>query len=70
MTNIVEIKNINLSYGDNHVLKNINIEIKEKDFFTFLGPSGCGKTTLLRLIAGFENHNQVKFLFLGKKYQI
>ncbi len=46
MTNIVEIKNINLSYGDNHVLKNINIEIKEKDFFTFLGPSGCGKTTV------------------------
>lgn len=35
MTNIVEIKNINLSYGDNHVLKNINIEIKEKIFLHF-----------------------------------
>ena len=54
MKNIVEIKNINLFFGSNHILKNVNIKIKEKDFFTFLGPSGCGKTTLLRLIAGFE----------------
>ena len=53
MGNIINIKNINVSYGKNHVLKNVNIDIKEKDFFTFLGPSGCGKTTLLRLIAGF-----------------
>lgn len=54
MKNIVEIKNINLFFGNSHILKDVNIEIKEKDFFTFLGPSGCGKTTLLRLIAGFE----------------
>ena len=50
---IIEIKNINVSYGSNHVLKNINLNINNKDFYTFLGPSGCGKTTLLRLIAGF-----------------
>ena len=52
--NIIEIKNINVSYGSNHVLKDVNINIKNKDFYTFLGPSGCGKTTLLRLSAGFE----------------
>lgn len=67
MTNIVEIKNINLSYGDNHVLKNINIEIKEKDFFTFLGPSGCGKTTLLRLIAGFEKSQSGEVFVSGQE---
>ncbi|WP_375691434.1 ABC transporter ATP-binding protein [Pseudooceanicola sp. LIPI14-2-Ac024] len=42
--------------GDNavHALKNVDIDIRENEFFTLLGPSGCGKTTLLRMIAGFE----------------
>ena len=62
--NIIEIKNINLSYGANHVLKDINLNIKNNDFYTFLGPSGCGKTTLLRLIAGFEK-SQSGELFIG-----
>ncbi|MEQ8896936.1 MAG: ABC transporter ATP-binding protein [Roseovarius sp.] len=35
-------------------LDNVDIKIRENEFFTLLGPSGCGKTTLLRLIAGFE----------------
>ena len=61
---IIEIKNINVSYGSNHVLKDINLNIKNKDFYTFLGPSGCGKTTLLRLIAGFEKSQSGK-LFIG-----
>lgn len=67
MGNIIEIKNINLSYGNNHVLKDINIEIKEKDFFTFLGPSGCGKTTLLRLIAGFEKSQSGEIFISGNE---
>ena len=49
----VAIENINLSYDDNHVLKDVNLSVKPGEFFAFLGPSGCGKTTLLRLIAGF-----------------
>ena len=53
-SSIIEIKNINVSYGSNHVLKDVNLNIENKDFYTFLGPSGCGKTTLLRLVAGFE----------------
>ena len=36
-------------------LKDVDLEIRENEFFTLLGPSGCGKTTLLRLIAGFEH---------------
>jgi iron(III) transport system ATP-binding protein len=50
----VSISNVNLSYGTNHVLKDVNLEIEPGEFFAFLGPSGCGKTTLLRLIAGFN----------------
>ena len=48
------IRDVNLFYGDNHVLKNVNLDIRPGEFFAFLGPSGCGKTTLLRLIAGFN----------------
>ncbi len=67
MGNIINIKNINVSYGKNHVLKNVNIDIREKDFFTFLGPSGCGKTTLLRLIAGFEQSQSGELFINGKE---
>ena len=48
---IIEIKNINVSYGSNHVLKDVSLNIENKDFYTFLGPSGCGKTTLLRSVS-------------------
>lgn len=50
----ISLKNINLSYGDTHVIKDVSLDIKKGEFFAFLGPSGCGKSTLLRLIAGFE----------------
>ena len=50
----VAIRDVNLYYGDNHVLKNVELDIRAGEFFAFLGPSGCGKTTLLRLIAGFN----------------
>ena len=67
MDSIINIKNIYVSYGKNHVLKDVNIDIKEKDFFTFLGPSGCGKTTLLRLIAGFEQSQTGELIIDGKE---
>jgi iron(III) transport system ATP-binding protein len=47
------IENLNKSFGRHHVLKDIDLEIQEKEFVTLLGPSGCGKTTTLRLLAGF-----------------
>ena len=54
MENIIEIKNVNKSYGDKPVVKNLSLNIKKGEFVTLLGPSGCGKTTTLRMIAGFE----------------
>ena len=52
---IVSLRHVNKYFGENHVLKDINLEIEEGEFLTLLGPSGCGKTTTLRLIAGFED---------------
>lgn len=54
MGNIVEIKDVNKVYGTNHVVKDLNLTVKEGEFLTLLGSSGCGKTTTLRMIAGFE----------------
>ena len=41
---------LNLYYGENHALKNINIDIKEKAVTAFIGPSGCGKSTFLKTL--------------------
>ncbi len=61
----IRIENVNLSYGTNHVLKDVNLEIKPGELFAFLGPSGCGKTTLLRLIAGFNTADTGRVLVDG-----
>ena len=50
----LQISELRKSYGAVQALKNVDLGIREGEFFTLLGPSGCGKTTLLRLIAGFE----------------
>ncbi|MBQ2953606.1 MAG: ABC transporter ATP-binding protein [Clostridia bacterium] len=50
---MINLKDIVVRFGDFEALHNINVEVKEGEFFTFLGPSGCGKTTTLRTITGF-----------------
>jgi iron(III) transport system ATP-binding protein len=62
----VDIEAVNLSYGSNHVLKDVNLAIRPGEFFAFLGPSGCGKTTLLRLIAGFNQADNGRILIGGR----
>ena len=52
---IVSLRNVEKWYGNNHVVKDMNLEIEEGEFLTLLGPSGSGKTTTLRMIAGFED---------------
>ena len=52
---IVSLQHVDKWYGENHVVKDLNLDILEGEFLTLLGPSGCGKTTTLRMIAGFED---------------
>ncbi|MBU2957209.1 sn-glycerol-3-phosphate ABC transporter ATP-binding protein UgpC [Paracoccus sp. 1_MG-2023] len=51
---ILEIEHLQKSYGETHILHDINISIEEGDFLVLVGPSGCGKSTLLNCIAGLE----------------
>src|SRR5918912_1260388 len=50
----VVIRNANKKYGDVHAVKDVNLQIRDKEFMVFVGPSGCGKTTTLRMVAGLE----------------
>ena len=50
----VVLKQINKFYDTVHAVKDVNLQIRDKEFVVFVGPSGCGKTTTLRMIAGLE----------------
>lgn len=66
---IVEIKNVNKIYADNHVVHDLNLKIYEGEFLTMLGPSGCGKTTILRMIGGFEESSGGEILVEGENIE-
>lgn len=51
----VELSGVSKRFGDFTAVDNLEIRIREGEFFSLLGPSGCGKTTTLRMIAGFED---------------
>lgn len=51
----IHFEKINKYFGDNHVLRDITLDIEKGELATFLGPSGCGKSTLLRCLSGLES---------------
>jgi len=61
----IEAKNVNVYYGDNHVLKDISLTIKENTVTAFIGPSGCGKSTFLRTINRMNDYIE-SFRLKGK----
>ena len=63
----ISIKNAVKKYGENTIIPDLSIDIRDKEFFTLLGPSGCGKTTLLRMIAGFNTIEGGDFYFNEKR---
>ena len=63
---LIDLVDISKSYGDNLILDELNLYIRENEFLTLLGPSGCGKTTTLRIIGGFEQPDNGKVVFDGK----
>lgn len=63
---MIEFKNIQIKFNDFTAIHNLNMEIREGEFFTLLGPSGCGKTTTLRSLVGFVNPTKGKILINGE----
>ena len=62
----INMKNISKSYDKVDVIKNLDLQIADKEFTTLLGPSGCGKTTILRMIAGLETPTSGEIYFDDK----
>ena len=63
---LIDLKNITKAYGNNVVLDDLNLYIRENEFLTLLGTSGCGKTTTLRIMGGFEIPDKGQVIFDGK----
>ncbi|HEX8040759.1 MAG TPA: phosphate ABC transporter ATP-binding protein PstB [Chryseosolibacter sp.] len=63
----IEAKNVNVFYGENHVLKDISLTIKENTVTAFIGPSGCGKSTFLRTLNRMNDYIE-SFRKKGKVY--
>ncbi|MCR8644039.1 amino acid ABC transporter ATP-binding protein [Paenibacillus sp. N1-5-1-14] len=64
---MIEFRNINKHYGSNHVLKDINLQIKEGEVVVIIGPSGSGKSTLLRCINRLETVTSGELMVHGQK---
>jgi len=62
----VVLKNVTKKFKDVTAVKNINLEISDKEFMVFVGPSGCGKTTTLRMIAGLDEITEGD-IYIGDK---
>lgn len=63
---LLQLRNIEKSFGDTSVIQDISIDINEGELVSFIGPSGCGKTTLLRIIGGFHPQNAGQVILEGR----
>lgn len=65
----IQLRNIDKHFGPVHVIREVNLTVKDQEFVVLLGPSGCGKTTTLRAIAGLEGIDSGDILIDGKPVQ-
>ena len=62
----VEVKNIDVCYGNKQIINDLSFSLKDGKIGCLLGPSGCGKTTVLRCIAGFESPSSGQVLISNR----
>lgn len=68
MSAIIEIEHLRKSFGENEVLKDINMNVNKGEVVTIIGSSGSGKSTLLRCINLLENQQMVKSSIMVKMF--
>lgn len=64
---VIQVKNLNVSFDGNQILKNLNLDFKDNGITAVLGRSGCGKSTLLRSIAGLLKPTSGEVIYKGKR---
>ncbi len=57
MDNIIQIKDLNFTYQDKVIFKNLNLNIKKNSFVSIIGPNGSGKSTLIRILSGLNSYD-------------
>src|SRR4051794_9652578 len=62
----VTMRSLNKMYDEVHAVKDVNLDIRDKEFVVLVGPSGCGKTTTLRMVAGLESITSGRVLINDK----
>ena len=64
---IISFKKLNITFGENVVINNIDLDIRQGETLAVLGPSGSGKSTVLRAMIGLLQPTPEKFLFRGSR---
>ena len=67
MSNIIELKNVNKWFDKFQVLKDINLNVNQKEKIVVCGPSGSGKSTLIRCINRLEEHQEGNIIVDGNE---
>ena len=66
--NVLDFKNVDFSYSEREILKNLSFTLKKNEFLSIVGSSGCGKSTIIKIIAGIENCKNGKIKSLSTGY--
>lgn len=67
MASLIEIKDIQKSFGNNHVLKGVSLKVEKGEIVGIIGASGSGKSTMIRCIAGLEEIESGEIILKGSK---
>lgn len=67
---MIEIKGVKKSFGESHILKGVDLDIKDGEVIVILGPSGSGKTTFLRCISFLEKADEGKWIENGAEIDL
>ena len=65
MDKILRIENLNKSFGDHHVIKNMSLEVNQGSFVVLTGPSGSGKSTFLNIVGLLDKHDSGTITYFG-----